>query len=116
MNKKQIKVSTVRQEADVEVLFINSNLISKAIRASIAAQNIRAKMGSSILQLEEPKLDEDGNEVTDENGNVVMVPVVDEHNYVKHKYNYASLDPETVEDFHKNLLPFIQELVNAFEE
>ena len=32
---KKIKVSTVKQMADVEVLFINSNLISKAIRASI---------------------------------------------------------------------------------
>jgi hypothetical protein len=112
---KKIKVSTVKQMADVEVLFINSNLISKAIRASIAAQNILQQLGNAIQPLEEPKLDEEGNEVTDENGNVVMVPMIDKNNHVMHKYSWASLNDFSVEDFHKNILPFIQELVEAFE-
>jgi len=112
---KKIKVSTVKQMADVEVLFINSNLISKAIRASIAAQNILQQLGSAIQPLEEPKLDENGKEVVDENCNVVMVPVVDKNNHVMHKYSWANLSDFAIEDFHKNVVPFIQELVEAFE-
>jgi hypothetical protein len=112
---KKIKVSTVKQMADVEVLFVNSNLISKAIRASIAAQNILQQLSNAIQQLEEPLLDEEGNKVKNENGDVVMVPKVDEHNHVVHKYGWASLNEFSVEDFHKNILPFIQELVEAFE-
>lgn len=115
MNKK-IKVSTVRQEADVEVLYVNSNLISKAIRASIAAKNILYQISDAIQPLEEPKLDENGKEVVDENGKIVRIPVVDKNNNVVHQYSWANMSDAAVEEFHKNVLPFIEELTAAFEE
>lgn len=111
---KKIKVSTVKQMADVEVLFINSNLISKAIRASIAAKSILDKMGEyggSIHALVE--IDEEGNNATDENGKPILR--LDEDGNQMFDYSLFRMDAAYVEQFHKYVAPFIQELVEAFE-
>ena len=110
MNKKQIKVSTVRQEADIEVVYVNSNLISKAIRASIATKIIIDEMKtrgsiSTVMQC-----DEEGAPIVDENGKTI--PQLDEKGNLIYNYNYCSLDPTFVGQFHTQIAPFIEELVN----
>lgn len=112
---KKIKVSTVKQMADIEVLFINSNLISKAIRASIAAKAILDKMreyNTAIVQV--IKRDDEGGEVLDENGK--PIPELDENGNPIFNYSYFKMDAVFVEQFHKHIAPFIEELTTAFEE
>lgn len=112
---KKIKVSTVKQTADVEVLFVNSNLISKAIRASIAAKGILDKMreyNSAIAPV--IKRDDEGGEALDENGK--PIPELDESGNPIFNYNYFKMDAALVEQFHKHVAPFIEELTTAFEE
>lgn len=111
---KKIQVSTVKQMADVEVVFVNSNLISKAIRASIAAKEIIESMKgrgciSTVIQH-----DEEGAPIMDENG--MTVPQLDEKGNLIYDYNYFSMDNHLVEQFHTQIAPFIEELVDAFEE
>lgn len=112
---KKIKVSTVRQEADVEVVFINSNIISKAIRASIAAKSILDKMceyNSAINPV--IKKDNEGEEVHDENGKPIQE--LDENGKPMFNYSYFRMDAVLVAEFHKYIAPFIEELTTAFEE
>lgn len=112
---KKIQVSTVRQEADVEVVFVNSNLISKAIRASIAAKAILDKMceyGNAIGPV--IKRDDEGGEVLDENGKPIQE--LDENGNPIFEYSYFKMDAVLVEQFHKHVAPFIEELTTAFEE
>lgn len=112
---KKIQVSTVKQMADVEVIFVNSNIISKAIRASIAAKSIMDKMceyNNAICPV--LKKDDEGGEVVDENGKPVQE--LDENENPMFSYNYFRMDATFVEQFHKHVAPFIEELVNAFEE
>lgn len=111
---KKIKVSTVKQMADVEVLFINSNLISKAIRASIAAKLIVDEMKNRGCINTVMQCDEEGKPIMDENG--MAVPQLDENGNLIYNYSYFSMDPHAVEQFHTQVAPFIEELVNAFEE
>lgn len=112
---KKIQVSTVRQMTDVEVLFINSNLISKAIRASIAAKSILDKMceyNSAINPV--IKQDDEGTEVLDENGK--PIPELDEDGKPMFVYSYFKMDATYVEQFHKHIASFIEELTNAFDD
>ena len=112
---KKVKVSTVRQMADVEVLFINSNLISKAIRASIATKSILDKMceySSAISPV--IKQGDEGGEILDENGKPVQE--LDENGRPMFNYGYFRMDATYVEQFHKHIASFIEELTNAFDE
>lgn len=112
---KKIQVSTIRQEADVEVVFINSSIISKAIRASIAVKGILDKMreyNDAIIPV--IKKDDEGGEVLDENGK--PMPELDENGNPMFSYNYFKMDETFVEQFHKHVAPFIEELTTAFEE
>ena len=112
---KKIKVSTVKQMSEIEVLFINSNLISKTIRASIAAKAILDKMceyNSSISQV--TKIDDEGGETLDENGK--PIPELDERGNPMFNYSYFKMDAVLVEQFHKHIASFIEELTTAFEE
>lgn len=106
---KKIQVSTVRQECDVEVLFVNSHLISKTIRAQIALENI-------LRNTRTPKVlhDENGEPVLDANGKEVYSK--DENGNIEYGYDYKGIrDERDIADLHDIVKSFIDELANAFE-
>lgn len=112
---KKIQVSTVKQTADVQVLFINASLITKVLRASIATKNILDKMceyGNAIAPI--IKMGDEGEEVLDENGKPIQE--LDENGKPMFNYSYFRMDATFVEQFHTQIAPFLKELVDAFDE
>lgn len=115
---KKIRVSTVNMNSDVQVLFINASLITKALRAQMAASKIAKHMENNhdVYPVTEPDVDQDGNPIVDENGYAKEHPVLDEKGNQVWYYEYHRLDASDVENFYKNVAPFLKELVDAFEE
>lgn len=112
---KKIQVSTVKQTADVQVLFINASLITKALRASIASKSILGNMckyNNAISPV--IKTNDVGNDVLDENGKPIQE--LDENGKPMFSYRNFEMDAEYVEDFHTQIAPFLKELVDAFDE
>jgi hypothetical protein len=98
---KKIQVTTVTKNANVQVIELNAYIISKVIRAQIQLENL---LRNTISAKQEYKVvDEEGHkqwvDVLDENGNTIP--------------QYSSVDSEML---HNNIMPLINELVNAFEE
>lgn len=114
---KKIQVSTVRQMADVEVLFVNASLIAKAINANNAIQDIleSAKAQGSIVPRYEPTRDENGEEVADERGCLVMAPVLDENGNQIIDYTRHDLQSYELAKLNTVVKNFLAELVSAFE-
>jgi len=114
---KKIYVSTVRQMADVEVLFVNASLIAKAINANNAIQDIieSAKAQGSIVPRYEPGHDEEGEEIRNEYGEPVMVPVLDENQNQIIDYTSHDLSIQELAKLNTVVKNFLAELVNAFE-
>jgi len=115
---KKIRVSTVNMNSDVQVLFVNANLITKALRAQMAASKIAKCMENNgdVYPVMETEMDQDGNPIVDEKGCAKEHPVLDEKGNQVWYYGYHRLDDTNVEDFYKNVAPFLKELVDAFEE
>ena len=112
---KKIQVSTVKQTADVQVLFINASLITKALRASIASKSILDKMrefNNAICPV--IKKDDEGGDILDENGKPVQE--LDENGKPMFTYSYFRMDATFVEQFHEHVASFLKELVDAFDE
>ena len=106
---KKIQVSTVRQTADVEVLFINANLISKVIKAQNALDRMLDGTRTPVV-----KLDENGEQVIDANGKPVFE--TDNAGNILYNYNYRGIREEKdIADLHEKVKALIDELVNAFE-
>lgn len=106
---KQIVVSTVRQQADVEVVFVNANLISKVIKA----QNALDRM---LEGTREPcfRTDGEGEQILDENGKPIQEKTED--GKLVYQYSYRGIrEPRDIEDLHEKVKSLIDELVNAFE-
>lgn len=114
---KKIQIGTVRQTADVEVLFINANLIAKAIRANDAIQNIieYAKAEGDIIPRYQPKLNENGEPVTNEHGCPINEPILDEKGNHIIDYNCLTLDRTDLMRINALVATFLKELVDAFE-
>lgn len=114
---KKIHVSTVEQTASVEVIYVNATLIAKALRAQMAAEKIADRMvySGDAQPVMETQLNENGEPKVDENGCVVEKPVLDEKGNQVWRYQCHRLDNEEVENFYKNVAPFLKELVDAFE-
>lgn len=107
---KKIQVSTVNMQSDVQVIFINAGLISKAIRAKVALDTMLAGTKSKVFET-----DEDGNPITDENGKEIQKR--DENGNLVWAYNYYPLrNDETVEKLHEIVKAFVDELTDAFDE
>lgn len=106
MANKQIQISTVKQTADVEVIFVNASLISKAIRSSMAIHNMLDKC-TTISPVY--KTDEEGQPVKDETG----TPVVIGENKSYNTYHIKSADIEALDTV---VASFLDELCKAFEE
>lgn len=115
---KKIQVSTVRQMADVEVLFVNASLIAKALRAQMAASKIAKYMEDvrDVYPEMETEVDDENNPIIDENGRVKEHPMLDEKGNQVWYYGNHCIGADSVKDFYKNVAPFLKELVDAFEE
>lgn len=104
---KKIQVSTVRQEANVEVIYVNAAFISKVVKAHVAATNIieEAKENGTIVEPTVPVIDANGNTVdereTDKNGKPIT--------------EYRCADGALIA-LNETIAPLLSELVNAFEE
>jgi hypothetical protein len=106
---KKIQVSTVRQTADVEVVFINANLISKVIKAQSALDRMLDGTRTPCVQR-----DENGNDVVDENGKPVYVK--DDAGNIIYEYGYRGIrEQRDIADLHEKVKSLIDELVNAFD-
>ena len=106
---KQIQVSTVRQTADVEVVFVNANLISKVIKAQAALDRMLDGTRTPRVQC-----NEDGKEIVDENGKPVWEK--DENGNILYDYSYRGIrEQRDIEDLHEKVKSLIDELVNAFD-
>lgn len=115
---KKIRVSTVNMNSDVQVLFINSSLITKALRAQMAASKIAESMehNGDARPVTRTRVDENGEAVLNEQGFAIEDPELDEKGNQLWYYGDHCLDPNDVENFYKNIAPFLKELVDAFEE
>jgi hypothetical protein len=106
---KKIQVSTVRQQADVEVVFINANFISKVIKAQSALDRVLDGTRTPCVQR-----DENGNDVVDENGKPVYVK--DDADNSIYEYGYRGIrEQRDIADLHEKVKSLIDELVNAFD-
>lgn len=115
---KKIQMSTVNMNSDVQVLFINAGLITKALRAQMAASKIAKSMENNrdVYPVTEMDVDEDGNTIADEKGCPKEHPVCDENGNQIWYYGSHRLDTNAVQDFYENVAPFLKELIDAFEE
>lgn len=105
----KITVSSVKQTADVQVLYVNAYLISKVIRAQIEMESLLCPNRRPTFETDEDgtlKVDENGNNVIakDKNGNEI--------------YSYCShyTEPQDLEALDKKVLSLLNELAKAFEE
>lgn len=106
---KQIVVSTVRQTADVEVVFVNANLISKVIKAQSALDRMLDGTRTPMV-----KHDDNGEQVHDANGKAVFE--TDENGNILYDYSYRGIREQgDIADLHEKVKSLIDELVNAFE-
>ena len=90
----KIQMSTVKREANFQVIELNSYLISKVIKAQVVLEN-------AINKKEKTKWDDNVQKtvkVTDKNGNPM--------------YDYKSVDGKLLDE---KVLPILIELVEAFE-
>lgn len=98
---KKIQVSTVEMNSHVEVIFMNSHLVSKVMNAYIRLSD--ALNGAKHVKQEYKEVDESGKkswvDVLDENG----TPVIE----------YSSIDGNMLNE---DIMPLLQELVDAFNE
>lgn len=95
--EKKIQISTVRQEADVQVIALNAYFIAKVVKMQLELENVcRGAKETHKKFNDETKKWED---VLDENGNKT--------------YRYQRVDSEPLVE---RILPFLKELTEAFEE
>lgn len=109
---KKVQVSTVRQTADVEVIYVNANLISKTIKADNVLTKLLAEAHEYGAINEEYKVDEDGNLLHDEEGKL-LPNIVDGKQVVI--FNDFHLDASDLQELAEVVAPFLTELVEAFE-
>lgn len=97
----KINVSTVRMECDAQVLNLNVYLVSKVMRAYIRLKYSLEAVKRGRQEYKE--VDESGKkgwvDVLDENGNIAI--------------EYGDIDGNMLNE---EIMPLLQELVNAFEE
>lgn len=88
---KKIQVTTVEQTAQVQVINLNSYLVAKSVRVMLSMKHVIE--GSRI---DEKERDDEGK------------PIL--------SYNLHVFTPDSIDVLHDEVLPFLEELCNAFEE
>jgi hypothetical protein len=107
---KKIQVSTVKQTADVEVIYVNAHLISKAIKSLVTLEELDGIIENDSRRVDEvPEVDAEGKPVVDGLTGEVKTKEV-EH------YTPSYIDGAMLERIHEIVVPFLKELTNAFEE
>jgi hypothetical protein len=107
---KKIQVSTVKQTADVEVIYVNSNLISKAIKSLVALEQLDSTIERDSMRIDTiPEVDAEGKPVVDGLTGEVKTKEIE-------FYDSLRIDGQTSSSIHKIVVPFLKELTNAFEE
>lgn len=107
---KKIQVSTVKQTADVEIIYVNSNLISKAIKSLVALEELDNTIEHESRRVEEvPEVDSEGKSIVDDATGMVKTKKVE-------SYDSLYIDGQMLSRIHKTVVPFIKELTDAFEE
>lgn len=114
---KKIQVSTITKNAEVEVLFVNANLISKAVRASIALDTIieRAKAEGCIIPRYNADMDENGNPKCDDRGVVKTTPILDAKGNQIIDYTRTEVSGIELQKLNEEVNTFLIELTEAFE-
>lgn len=114
---KKIQVSTITKNAEVEVLFVNANLISKAVRASIAVNDIieRVKAEGCIIPRYDTPMDENGNPEHDDRGVVKTTPVLDAKGNQIIDYVHTEVSGIELQKLNEVVNSFLTELTEAFE-
>lgn len=104
---KKIQVSTVQKQANVEVIDLNSYFIAKAVKAQLVAHNAIDPMTVTVRQ---PVMDAKGRIEKDEHGDDLFqdVPVINRNKFEP--------TPEQMQAILDDVIPFLDELVKAFEE
>lgn len=98
----KIKVSTVKMQADVEAIMLNSSFVAKAVRAADVASHLKDLIETNSKRYE---LDEEGNRKLDKDGKPVqIIDVGSSHIYI---------DCPEVEDVYNRLIPLVEELCTA---
>lgn len=109
---KKVQVSTVRQTADVEVIYVNANLISKTIKADNVLTKLLTEAHEHGAINEEYKVDEDGNPLYDDDGK--MIPDIVDGKQVVNYYSLR-LSSSDLQELAEVVAPFLTELVEAFD-
>ena len=116
---KKIQISSVELKSDVQVIFVNANLISRAIKADIALNNLieTAKANGCIIPRYETEVDENCEPKVDERGCLINRPVIDEKTG-EQVIDYSSfrMENDELRTLCEKVAPFLRELVDAFEE
>lgn len=96
---KKIVVSTVEMNANVQVINVNAYLITKIVKAQVLLENLLKGAITNKQEYREVDGEKKWVDVLDENGKPVP------------EYESVSSEP-----LHKDILPLLNELVEAFEE
>lgn len=104
---KTIQISTVKHLADVEVIYVNARLISKAILSSVAIHRIldKSTVVSPVFET-----DDEGQPVKDEKTGMNVITGE------KKSYEIYNVDSNDIKDLDETVASFIDELCKAFEE
>lgn len=102
---KKIQLSTVEQTAQVQVININSYLVAKSVRIMLSM-----KHAIEGTRTQEMVTSDDGD------GRARVVPSVTEDGEPDYKYNLHRFTSDSIDVLHDDVLPFLEELCNAFEE
>lgn len=114
---KKIQLSTVRQEADVEVIYVNAALICKVINAhNVMASIIRkAKDNYDIKEPTHTVLDENGEPCLNKDGFEIQERDVDENGKPVVTYSSCRIDSCELAGLAEDVLPFLNELRSTLE-
>lgn len=114
---KKIQLSTVRQEADVEVIYVNAALICKVINANNALKRIidDAKLCNHIKAETQLAKNDDGTPCLTEEGYEIEEPILDKNGKAVVHYASHSLGGEELMELAEVVLPFLNELRKTLE-
>ena len=105
---KQIQFGTTNRQCDIEIIEVNSYLITKAVKAQI-------KLHAALDGTKSPvyEKDKEGNVLKDPNGNKIQKK--DEKGNLVYSYDRYLKRESDVQAMHE-VMKFLDELVKGFEE
>lgn len=95
---KKIQVTTVEQTAQVQVINLNSYLVAKSVRTMLSLKH--AIEGTR----------------TEDSVTIRASETAGDDDKFEYRYNLNKFTVESIDVLHDEVLPFLEELCNAFEE